>query len=145
MSNYRTDILEQARKLRPIIEKAAESLSDFDASEAPVLFPALKQGGALVKAGTRINWRGIVKRAAVDLWDTAENNPDNAPTLWEDISYREGIRIIPEVITAGTAFAEGEPGWWGDKVYVSKIPSNVFTPEQYPAGWEELTDEVATE
>ena len=145
MSKIRTDILEQARRLRPVIEKAAESLSDHDASTAPTLFPALKQDGALVKAGTRINWRGIVKRAAVDLWDTEENNPDNAPTLWENIAYREGIRIIPEVITAGTAFAEGEPGWWGDKVYVSKIPSNVFTPEQYPAGWEELTDEVVTE
>ena len=136
MSNYRTDILEQARKLRPIIEKAAKSLSDFDASEAPTLFPTLKQDGQLVKAGTRINWHGVVKRAAVDLWDTEANKPDHAPALWEDISYRDGIRIIPDVITAGTAFAEGELGWWGDLLYRSVIPANVYTPAQYPAGWE---------
>lgn len=132
----RNDILEQARKLRPIIEKAAESLTDADASVASTLFPALKQSGELIKAGTRINWQGKVMRAAVDLWDRDDNDPDHAPALWEDISYREGIRIIPDVITAGTAFAAGELGWWGDLLYRSVIPANVYTPAQYPAGWE---------
>ncbi len=136
MSNYRKDILDQARKLRPVIEQAAQSLDDATASTAPTIFPALKQDGALVKAGTRINWGGVIKRAAVDLWDTQDNAPDHAPTLWEDIPYRDGIRIIPEVITAGTAFAEGEKGWWGDVLYRSKLPANVYTPAQYPDGWE---------
>ena len=136
MSKIRTDILEQARRLRPVIEKAAESLSDHDASIAPTLFPALKQDGQLVRAGTRINWRGTIKRAAVDLWDTADNDPDHAPTLWEDILYRDGVRIIPEVITAGMAFVDGELGWWGDALYRSKLPANVYTPAQYPDGWE---------
>ena len=136
MSNFRTDIFEQARKLRPVIELAAQSLDDATASTAPTLFPTLKQDGALVKAGTRINWGGVIKRAAVDLWDTQDNDPDHAPTLWENIPYRDGIRIIPEVITAGTAFAEGEKGWWGDVLYRSKLPSNVYTPAQYPDGWE---------
>lgn len=56
--------------------------------------------------------------------------------LWEDIAYREGYRIIPAVITAGTAFAKGEFGWWGDTMYKSLIDANVYTPEAYPAGWE---------
>ena len=37
-----------------------------------------------------------------------ENNSDNAPTLWEDIAYKEGYRIIPETITAETAFMKNE-------------------------------------
>lgn len=100
------------------------------------LSPKLKQDGSLVKSGTRINWNGKLKRAAVDLWDTQANNPDNAPTLWEDIAYRDGHRIIPATITAGTAFALDECGWWGDTLYRSKLAANVYTPEQYPAGWE---------
>lgn len=130
------NLVDMARKLRPLIEKAAQALDDKDASTAPALFPALKQDGQLVKAGTRINWGGVVKRASVDLWDTADNDPDHAPTLWEDILYRDGIRIIPEVITVGTAFADGELGWWGDTLYRSKLPANVYTPVQYPDGWE---------
>ena len=127
---------EEAIKLRAIIEQAAVSLDDKTASEGAVLFPRLKQDGSLVSAGTRINWGGTVKRAAVDLWDTEANNPDNATSLWEDISYREGYRIIPETITAGTAFSKDECGWWNDTLYKSLIDANVYTPEQYPAGWE---------
>ena len=130
------EYITKARKLRPIIVQASASLDDASASNAAELFPALKQDGSLVPAGTRINWHGIIKRAAVNLWDTAENTPDNAPALWEDIAYREGYRIIPAVITAGTAFAKDECGWWGDALYKSLIDANVYTPEQYPAGWE---------
>lgn len=128
-------LIELARKLRPIIEQAAQSLDDKTASAAPEIFGGMRYDGALIKSGTRINWFGVLKQAAVDLWDTAENNPDNAPTLWQDIAYREGIRIIPQVITAGEAFAKGERGWWNDKLYESLIDANVYTPEQYPAGW----------
>ena len=126
----------EALKLRAIIETAAASLDDKTASTAPTLFPRLRQYGSLIKAGTRINYNGSIKRAAVDLWDTADNSPDNAPTLWEDILYRDGYRIIPDVITAGTAFALDELGWWGDKLYKSLLSANVYTPEQYPNGWE---------
>lgn len=132
-------ILETARKYRKIIESAMALTEDKVASEAPVLSPVLTEDGALVKAGTRINWNGVLKRAAVDLWDTAESNPDNAPTLWEDINYRDGYRIIPETITAGLAFALDEYGWWNDTLYRSKLAANVYTPEQYSAGWELVT------
>ncbi len=112
------------------------NLTPAEISLHPDLFPRLKQDGSLVKAGTHINWGGVVKRAAVDLWDTDTNDPDNAPTLWEDIEYRQGYRIIPDTITATAAFALDECGWWGDVLYKSLIDSNVWTPAAYPAGWE---------
>lgn len=130
-----SNIIEQARKNRAALIKASASLDDATASTAADLFPRLSNDGGLVVAGTRINWGGTVKRAAVDLWDTEENNPENAPLLWEDISYREGHRIIPETITAGAAFALDECGWWGEKLYKSLIDANVWTPEQHAAGW----------
>lgn len=129
----------QAMRLRAILEEATASMDDKTVSEAAMLLPSLRQDGSLVKAGTRVNWGGTVKRAAADLWDTAGNTPDAAPTLWEDIDYRDGYRVIPSVITAGTAFAMDELGWWGGKLYKSKLAANVYTPEQYPAGWEEQT------
>ena len=132
-------LTEKARKMRAAMETAAVSLDDATASTAPELFPRLKGDGSLVKSGTRICWGGTLKRAAVDLWDNAENTPDAAPTLWEDVLYRDGIRIIPETITAGLAFAKGEQGWWGDVLYVSTMDANVYTPEQYPAGWDIIT------
>lgn len=109
---------------------------DATASRAVEFFPTLKQDGSLVSAGTRINWKGQLKKASVDIWDTEQNNPDNAPTLWADLDYKDGFRIIPETITVTLAFAEGEIGWWKDTLYRSKVNGNVYTPDVYPDYWE---------
>lgn len=120
----------------PYIESLTESLDDATASTVIPLYPQMKYDGNLIKGGTRINWNGTLKRAAADLWDTEQNNPDNAKALWEDIMYRDGYRIIPDVITVGLAFSMDECGWWKDVLYRSKLEANVYTPEQYPDGWE---------
>lgn len=126
---------------QPYIAVLTASLDDAAASTVIPLFGGMKYSGALISAGTRINWNGVLKRAVVALWDRADNNPDNAPNLWEDVLYRDGIRIIPESITAGLAFAKGERGWWGDVLYESIENNNVHTPEQYPANWKIVEEE----
>lgn len=139
VNNMSTDYF---KRVHTALAAGIALIDDKTASIAPEVFDRLKQVTdpeaeiPLIKAGTRINWNGQLKRAAVDLWDTKENNPDNAPTLWEDIAYREGYRIIPSEITAGTAFAKDELGWWNDMLYKSLIDANVWTPEAHAAGWE---------
>ncbi len=138
---------ELAEKSRPMTESEISRLfimqnintvitDDVTASRAVEFHPEMKYDGKLIPAKTRINWHGKLKRAAVDIWDTESNNPDNAPALWEDIAYKDGFRIIPEVITATMAFSEGECGWWGDVLYRSTVNGNVYTPAVYPANWE---------
>ena len=127
---------EEARAWRAQLEKALPAVPDKDASGCVDLYPTLKQSGKLIKAGTRINWGGWLKQATVDLWDTEENDPDHAPDLWVKILYKDGVRVIPDVISAAEAFDKDELGWWDGAIYKSKIPANVHTPEQYPDGWE---------
>lgn len=128
---------DEAYKLRAIIEKAAVSLDDKTASEGVTLFPRLKGDGSLVEAGARINWNGVIKRSRAALWDTEDNDPDHAPTLWEGIAYKQGYRIIPETITAENPFSKDECGWWEDTLYRSIYDgANVWTPAEYPDGWE---------
>ena len=109
--------------------------TDAQASLAVSVYPALKQDGSLIKSGTRINHNGTIIRAAVDLYDTETNSPENAPILWETLNYKDGYRIIPEVITVGTAFSKGEFGWWNNELYESLVDSNVYTPDQYAPNW----------
>lgn len=130
---------EEALKIRAQVEAGAAALPDMEASVEPTLSRTMRYDGKLIPAGMRINWGGILKRAAVDLWDTEENNPDNALDLWENVPYRDGIRIIPEVITAGLAFSYDELGWWDDVLHRSTLPgdhTNVWTPAEYPEAWE---------
>ena len=120
------------------------TVDDATASRMVDFYPTLKQDGSLIKVNTRINWCGALKRAAVDLWDTEGNNPDNSPTLWESIEYRNGVRVIPEAIPATDPFKLGDLGWWGDDLYRSTYDGdNVWTPEGYPAAWEKIDVEKA--
>ena len=125
----------EAQKLITDIVKLREAATDTQASLAVSVYPTLKQDGSLIKSGTRINYNGTIIRAAVDLYDTETNSPENAPTLWEALNYKDGYRIIPEVITVGTAFSKGELGWWNDELYESLVDSNVYTPDQYAPYW----------
>ena len=87
------------------------------------------------KVGDVLQFGGKLYRCNLDHTSQETWKPDVSPSLWTQIMYRDGIRIIPEVITATQAFAKDEIGWWGDAMYRSLIDANVHTPEQYPAGW----------
>lgn len=128
----------KALKIRSLAMESAVAMDDISASTIPEMFPKMKGDGSLVFAGTRINWNGQLKKAAADLWDTTENNPDNAPALWEDINYVNGYRVIPEVITVALAFSNGERGVWKGVVYESTQDNNVWNPEQFTAGWQKI-------
>ena len=129
---------EEAFAFRKQIEAACLNLDDKGASMSVDFYEDMTYDGELIPAGMRINHRGVLYKAAVDLWDLEENDPDHAPVLWEKIMYHEGVRVIPEVITVTTAFALDELGYWeaDGKIYRSLLNANVYTPAAYPAGWE---------
>lgn len=123
---------------RLVIRQQVNSLyiPDATASRMADYFPTLAGDGSLVKAETRINWNGSLKKASVDLWDTDANSPDAAPTLWTDIAYKDGIRIIPETISAADAFAKEELGWWDGHIYKSGMDGNVWVPGTTGVPWD---------
>lgn len=130
-----------AIRYRRMIEQSAAGLSDKDVSSVPEMLPRMRYKGAAIEAGTRINWNGKVKSAAVTLWDREDNSPDNAPNLWHDINYRNGIRVILEHIPVTDPFKRGEEGIDSDGVvWISLYDNNVYTPQQYAANWERKDD-----
>lgn len=133
-----TELHEEAESARNEMLVIADNIPDDMAKFVRDVFPTLHGDSRLIKAGTRINYKGKILRASVDLWDRAENTPDNAPYLWEDINKKDDYREIPETITVGLAFAKDECGWWKGELYKSLIDNNVWTPEAYPSAWEKV-------
>lgn len=125
----------EAIRLRAAIEKAAESLDDKTASTAPHMFRRLTCSGEAVQAGTRVNWDGQIKKASVTIWDREDQDPGHAPELWADLDYVDGVRKIPDTITAALAFTKGELGWRNGMIYKSLVDGNVWTPEAYASAW----------
>ena len=137
-----TDVASDLTAASAVYAKQADegNVPEADISLHPDLFPRLKGDGSLIKAGAHINWHGTIKRAANALWDTEENNPDNAPTLWNDIAYREGLRVLTGPIPATNPVQVDEICWYKDEKWrnISGVPS-VYLPDEYPTGWEVVT------
>lgn len=137
----------EAEQLRSVIEQltgsaSCEQLDNKTAYEARTLFAHTPVwDGRLVTVGQRIRWGDQLLAATADLWATDENNPDNAPTLWEEILYRDGYRVLTGPISASNPVRPGE--WcWEDDVLWACIYPNVCTyrPSEYESAWERVNE-----
>lgn len=133
--------LKRNNNLGKFLNIATELVDDQTASLVPFLYPEMEQIEVnpkarsivpVIAAGTRINWYGNIMRAIVDIEDIIDNNPDNAPILWEEIKYKNGYRIID----GEKVFALNECGWFNNSIYRSKIDNNLTNPELDSENWE---------
>jgi hypothetical protein len=69
-----------------------DEVSDEIASRFPNLYPKMNGDGKTIKAGTRINCNGRLKRALKDVRDSEKNSPEHSPASWEEIPYKNGKR-----------------------------------------------------
>lgn len=83
--SYMTHHMMEARKLRPILEMAAQSLPDETALKAVCIHPMWATGSAYA-AGFKVQhngklWRAVQAHTAQEGWQ-----PEKAPALWEQIN-----------------------------------------------------------
>lgn len=134
--------LTESEILRMTIRRQVNGLSipDETASRMVEYYPTMQdyEEGALIKGGTTIAHGGVLKRANVDLYNYVTNSPDNAPTLWTDIAYRDGVRVIPDPISAEQAYGLDELGWQDGRIWRSRMDGNVYPVTQTDA-WERVS------
>lgn len=129
-----------AYKLRPLIEKAAAGLDDADAAEAPALFPMwLPTEHYLV--GERRRYENVLYKCLQE-HDAQESwTPVDAPSLWAKVLIPDPD-VIPdwEQPDSTNPYMTGDKVRYNGKVYRSLIDNNVWSPDAYPAGWEEVSE-----
>ena len=123
-------------ELHEQIMKILNNASDQIRSEAVDIHDGWQVGVKYI-VGDVVKYKGKLYRCH-NIPHTSQEGwePDVSPSLWVQIMYRDGIRIITDPIPAELPFNDGEIGWWGDDLYKSLINANVYTPEQYTRGWE---------
>jgi len=129
---------ELARQLRPLIERAAASLSDADALEAVELFPAWEADTEYAR-GTRVRYDGKLYRCEQAHTSQSIYPPDIIPALWTEVAKPGEIPVWRQPTGAQDAYMTGDKVWYPEKdttVYVSLVDNNVWSPEAYPSGWE---------
>ena len=134
-----------ALKLRARIEQAAVYLPDEDALEAVELFPAWKAETAYT-VGERIRYGGKLYRCEQAHTSQAGWEPPNVPALWTEVAEPGEIPVWKQPTGAQDAYNKGDRVWYPEKdttVYVSLLDSNIWSPGQFPQGWEKVTGSAA--
>lgn len=132
-------LLELARKLRPLIEKAAISLNDEDALEAPQLFPNWNPEKELYVVGERVRDNGVLYKCLQQHIPQEGWNPATAASLWAKVLIPDE-NVIPEWEQPDSTnpYMTGDKVTYDGKVYESIIDNNTWSPEAYPGGWREV-------
>lgn len=135
-------------EIKAIAKEAQVYIPDaLAASQPDVLLDAWDGNGINYIKGALVKYNGKIFRCVSSPSHTSQMDwkPDVSPSLWVHLNYRDGIRVIPDSISVTEAFNNGEKGWWGDVLFVSLVNDNVFTPDQFPNNWEEVTNDLEAE
>lgn len=130
--------IENARKLRTIIEQAAQSLPDETALEAVELYP--KWGaGIFYDAGLRVRHEDILYTVLTAHMTQADWTPDAAPSLFAKVLIPDpGVIPVWEQPDSTNAYNKGDKVTHKGKTWISTVDSNVWEPGVY--GWTEVAE-----
>ena len=126
-------------QLREIIEKASVNLSDEDALTAVELFPSWEVGKSYSQ-NARVLYDGKLYKVNQSHTSQADWTPDAVPALFSEVAKDGEIPVWKQPTGAQDAYNKGDKVHYPDAdstVYESLIDGNVWSPADYPQGWEQ--------
>lgn len=131
-------LIEKARKLRKLIELAAQSLEVEDALEGVDLFPAWDSNGVAYEAGKKVRYNGELYTVLQD--HTSQDNwtPELAASLFARVLPGQDGTDIDEWVQPDSTnpYKKGDRVLFEGHIYESLIDGNIWSPAGYPAGWQ---------
>jgi len=122
-----------AVKMRPYIEQAVTSLTDAEALEVPMLFPAWAAETSY-DVDARVEHKGTLYRCVQTHMAQADWTPDAAPALWSRVTLEEWPEWA-QPIGVHDAYKKGDKVSHGGKHWTSDVDANTWEPGVY--GWTE--------
>ena len=126
---------EKAYQLRALIEKAAIGLTDEEALSGIQLFPKWVTD-KWYEAEERIRYEETLYRCVIAHTSQTSWTPDITPALWTPVSIDEWPEWVRPT-GVQDAYNIGDKVTYNEKHYICTIDGNVWSPDEYPQGWNE--------
>ncbi|WP_304585229.1 carbohydrate-binding protein [Dubosiella newyorkensis] len=118
-----------------------DSATDDQALEMRPLYPEWQTGIEYTK-GTFLQYDSILYRVLQDHKSQADWTPDKAVSLYVNVADpQDAYPPFKKPTGAHDAYSKGYGITFEEKHYRSKIDGNVYSPAEYPAGWEIVEEE----
>ena len=132
-------LVEKARELGALIEKAVQSLDDKDALECVCLYEKWSGDGVQYTAGQRVQDDGILYTVLQAHTSQPDWKPADAPSLFAKVLIPDPT-VIPEweQPESTNPYSKGDKVTHNGKIWVSDIDGNVWEPGVY--GWTEVAE-----
>lgn len=129
---------EQAVKLRKLIERMSETLTDEDAYTAPQLFPMWSPKEPMnYEKGDRVQYADKLYKCLQSHTAQSDWTPDVAVSLWVQVTDPSvEYPDWKQPTGAQDAYMKGDKVTYNGKHYVSLVDNNVWSPDVY--GWDEV-------
>lgn len=128
--------VDDAKRLRPIIEEASKSLSDEEAINAPELFPAWSGDSIAYAKDDRVKYEDFLFKCLQAHTSQPDWTPIAAVSLW--VRVDDPSEEWPEwrqPAGAHDAYEKGYKVSHNEKHWISNVDANVWEPGVY--GWDE--------
>ncbi len=118
------------------ISSALETASEEDAYIMRYLYDEWDGNGVSYKKNQRLRYKDKLYKVLLDHTSQGDWIPGSAPSLYVEIS--DPAIEYPEwkkPTGAHDSYAKDDKVTYNGKKYISTIDANVYSPEEYPAGW----------
>ncbi len=138
----------QAQEFRAAVNEILVSLDDETADANKLLFPLWSGDGVAYSVGARVRYNSVLYKVLQAHTSQSDWAPDVAVSLFacciEVATDEEGNPTdeVAEWVRPDSAnpYMKGDKVKFEGQVYESLIDNNVWSPADYPQGWQEVTE-----
>ena len=140
------DKIFKAKQLRRALQLYAQSITDESVMmEIADVYPKWNSENKNYKTGDIISY-GVNSDNETQLYKVLQDHtsqanwtPDIATSLYKTVGFTDnGVSIWTKPLGASDAYQTGDVVDYNGTIYKSLIDGNIWSPEEYPAGWEKL-------
>ena len=133
--------LQMAEQMRRVLQMFAQTLTDDEAMDVATVYPVYVVGkfyrtGEMFTYGESSVGDPQLYRVVQDHTSQADWLPNNTPSLYTPIGLNDkGYPVWSKPTGAHDAYGVGDVVEFEGTLYESLISGNIYSPNEYPAGW----------
>jgi len=133
------DILENAKAIRSQLDNVTNEMTDEQALQSPALFREWNGNSVAYIIGQRLVYNNILYKVLQGHTSQSDWTPDAAVSLFAKVLIPDENTISEwEQPDSTNGYMTGNKVVFEGKTYESIIDNNVWSPIDYPAGWQEI-------